>query len=119
MRRYVDAINSKDVQKELHKIKNAEYGKRQRVDDLMKNLTFDFRRHGRDHESQADSMAIEFMKQTRFSLSESLTTLALLDSIDTETLEAAPCLQKTFDSKEYPFQKKWNTLKKISALISG
>ena len=117
IRRYVEAINSEDIQNELHKIKNTEYGKRKRVDDLLKTLTFDFRRHGRDHESQADSMAVEFMSHTRFDVSESLATLALLDSVDLENLHVDTCLQKTFDSKEYPFQKKW--LKKDEGLLGG
>ncbi len=117
IRRYVDAINSKDVQDKLHKIKSSEYRKRQQVEDLLKNLTFDFRRHGRDHESQSDSMAVELMRHTRFDISESLTALALLDSVDQETLDVKTCLQKTFDSKEYPFQKKW--LKKEDGLLGG
>ena len=117
IRRYVAAINSKDMQKELHKIKSTEYGKRQQVEDLLKGLTFNLRRHGRDHESEADSMAIEFMHHTRYDISEALTTLALLDSIDTDTLNIATCLQKTFDAKEYPFQKKW--LAKEEGLLGG
>jgi hypothetical protein len=117
MRRYVDALNSKDVQNKLQKIKKSEYGKRQQVDDLLKNLTFDFRRHGRDHESQADSLAVEFMNNTHFDISSSLTTLALLDSVDHETLHVDTCLQKTFDSKEYPFQKRW--LQKEEGLLGG
>ena len=107
IRRYVAAINSKDMQNELRKIKNTEYGKRQQVDELLKGLTFNLRRHGRDHESEADSMAIEFMHNTRFDISEALTTLVLLDSIDSDSVNIGPCLQKTFDAKEYPFQKKW------------
>jgi hypothetical protein len=117
MRRYVDALNSKDVQNKLQKIKKSEYGKRQQVDDLLKNLTFDFRRHGRDHEGQADSLAVEFMNNTHFDISSSLTTLALLDSVDHETLHVDTCLQKTFNSKEYPFQKRW--LQKEEGLLGG
>jgi Zn-dependent protease with chaperone function len=117
VRRNVAAINSNDFQKELHKIKSTEYGKRQRFDELVKNLTFNLRRHGRDHESEADSMAIEFMHNTRYAVSEALTTLALLDSIDIDTLNIATCLQKAFDAKEYPFQKRW--LAKEEGLLGG
>ncbi|MEP6951754.1 MAG: M48 family metalloprotease [Ginsengibacter sp.] len=117
IRRYVAAVNSQDMQKELHKIKSNEYGKRQQVEDLLKGLTFNLRRHGRDHESEADSMAIELMRHTRYDISEALTTLALLDSIDIDTLNLGVCLQKTFDTKEYPFQKKW--LAKEEGLLGG
>ncbi|MEP6927143.1 MAG: M48 family metallopeptidase [Ginsengibacter sp.] len=117
IRRYVAAINSQEMQTELRKIKNAEYGKRQQVDDLLKGLTFNIRRHGRDHESEADSMAIEFLHNTRYDVSEALTTLALLDSIDIDTLHIGGCLQKMFDAKDYPFQKRW--LAKEEGLLGG
>jgi hypothetical protein len=115
--RYVTTINSPEMQNELHKIKNRQYEKRKDVEDLLKGLTFNLRRHGRDHESEADSMAIVFMHNTRFDISEALTTLALLDSIDTDTLNIAACLQKTFNSAAYPFQKKW--LAKEEGLLGG
>ena len=105
--RYVAMMNSDEVQKQLHNIKKNEYGKRQELEKLLKGLSFDTRRHGRDHESQADSMAVEFMHNSRFDIGESLTTLALLDSIDTDTLDMVIALQKMFNTKEYPFQKKW------------
>ena len=117
IRRYVTTLNSQEVQNGLRKIKNTEYGKRQQVDDLMKGLTFNMRRHGRDHESEADSMAIEFMRHSRYDISEALTTLALLDSIDTDSLNMSACLQKMFNAKEYPFQKKW--IAKEEGLLGG
>jgi hypothetical protein len=117
IRKYVAAINSREVQDELKKIKKTAYGKRQQVEDLVKGLTFDMRRHGRDHESEADSMAIEFMRHSRYDISEALTTLALLDSIDTDSLNMSSCLQKMFDAKDYPFQKKW--IAKEEGLLGG
>ena len=117
MQKYVATLNSDDVQKQLKSIKKLEYGKRAELEKLLKGLTFDTRRHGRDHESEADSMAIEFLRNTRFDLSESLTSLALLDSIDTDTLQIGEVLQKLFNAKEYPFQAKW--LAKEEGLLGG
>ena len=117
IRKYVATINSQQVQDELKKIKKTEFGKRQHVDDLLKGLTFNMRRHGRDHESEADSMAIEFMRHSRYDISEALTTLALLDSIDTDSINMSACLQKMFDAKEYPFQKRW--IAKEEGLLGG
>ena len=114
---YVTTINSKEVQKELKNIKKAEYGKRAVLEELLKGLTFNSRRHGRLHESEADSMAIEFMKNTRFEMTEALKTLALLDSIDADTLEIDGTLQKMFDLKEYPFRTKW--IAKEEGLLGG
>ncbi len=117
VRRSVAAVNSADMQNKLREIKSTEYGKRQQFEDLLKGLAFNLRRHGRDHESEADSMAVEFMHNTRYDISEALTTLALLDSIDTDTLNIGVCLQQMFNAKEYPFQKKW--LAKEEGLLGG
>jgi Zn-dependent protease with chaperone function len=115
--RYVTTLNSDAVQKELAKIKSTEFRKREMVENLVKGLTFNTRRHGRDHENEADSMAVELMHNTRFDVSGALTTLALLDSIDIDTLKTAPCLERMFNAKNYPFQKKW--IKKEEGLLGG
>lgn len=114
---YVATINSKEVQRELKNIKNAEYGKRAVLEDLLKGLTFNSRRHGRMHESEADSMATEFLKNTRYEITEALKTLALLDAIDADILQMENTLQGMFDFKEYPFRKKW--IAKESGLLGG
>jgi Zn-dependent protease with chaperone function len=105
--KYVATINSEEVQAQLRKIKGSEYRKNEQLEKLVKGLTFDSRRHSRDHESQADSMGVELMRNTRFDLSGARTTLALLDVIDADTLNTAACLQQLFNAKNYPFQKKW------------
>ena len=105
--KYVATINSDEVQAQLHKIKGSEYRKNEQLEKLVKGLTFDSRRHSRDHESQADSMGVELLRNTRFDLSGARTTLALLDVIDTDTLNTAACLEKIFNARNYPFKKRW------------
>lgn len=105
--KYVALINSNDFQKELQKIKKTEFKQREELEKLMKGISFNSSRHSRDHESQADSMALEFMHNTKFDIKESLTALALLDSIDEDKFETEAYLEKLFNSKDYPFQKKW------------
>ena len=105
--KYVGAINSEEVQAGLRKIKGSEYRKREQLQKLVKGLTFDSRRHSRDHEAQADSMAVELVSNTRFDPAGALTALALLDKIDSITLNMASCLRQLFDFPNYPFQKKW------------
>jgi Zn-dependent protease with chaperone function len=107
IQQYVSTINSEEVQAQLRKIKRSEYQKHEQVQTLVKGLTFDSRRHSRDHEAQADSMAVELMRNTKFDLSGALSTLALLDVIDTDTLNTSSCLPRVFNSPEYPFRKKW------------
>jgi Zn-dependent protease with chaperone function len=115
--KYVSTINSESFQQELRKIKKEQYGKREQLEKLIKSITFSTRRHGRDRESEADSMAVELMHNTRFDVAGSLTTLALLDNIDTDTLNTANCLQKFFNAPGYPFQKKW--IAKEEGLLGG
>ena len=103
----VAMLNSEEVKKGLKKIKNTEYNKRSQLDMLLKGFAYNSSRHSRDHETQADSMALEFMRHTLFDIRESLTALDLLDSIDVDTFETNSCLEKYFNVKEYPFQKKW------------
>jgi Zn-dependent protease with chaperone function len=105
--KYVATINSDEVQSRLRKINGSEFRKSEQVEKLVKGLTFDSRRHSRDHEAQADSMGVELMRNTRFDLSGALSALALLDVIDTDTLNTASCLQQLFNAKNYPFRKKW------------
>jgi arsenate reductase-like glutaredoxin family protein len=117
IQKYVATLNSDEVQKQLRNIKKTEYGKRAELEKLLKGLTFDTRRHGRDHESSADSMGVEFLRNTRFDIAESLTALALLDSIDTDTLKTDVVLQSLFNAKEYPFKKRW--IFKEEGLLGG
>lgn len=117
IQKYVATLNSDEVQQQLRNIKKTEYGKRAELEKLLKGLTFDTRRHGRDHESSADSMGVEFLRNTRFDVAESLTTLGLLDSIDTDTLKTDIVLQSLFNAKEYPFKKRW--ISKEEGLLGG
>lgn len=114
---YVSTINSKEFQAELKNIKKLDYGKRSEVEKLVKGITFQTRRHGRDHEQSADSMAIVLMRNTRFDLSQSLTAMALLDSVDIVPYNMEELLERCFGTDEYPFQRRW--LKKEEGLLGG
>jgi len=115
--KYVTTINSREVQQQLRAIKGSEYRKREQLDKLVKGLTFSTRRHSRDHESEADSFAVEMIRNTRFDVSGALTTLALLDTIDAVQLNTSACLEKLFNAKGYPFQKRW--IAKEEGLLGG
>lgn len=115
--RYVTSINSDEVQAELRKIKGSQFRKREQLEKLVKGLTFTSRRHSRDHEGEADSVAVSLMRNTRFDVTGALTTLALLDTIDTDKFNTAAALEATFNAPKYPFQKKW--IKKEEGLLGG
>ncbi|WP_276482772.1 M48 family metallopeptidase [Paraflavitalea pollutisoli] len=115
--KYVAFVNSKEIQAELRDIKGSQYGKRDRFDKLVKDMTFSHRRHSRDHETEADSVAVALLSNTRFDPRGALSTLALLDTIDAEPLDMAEALKAQFHTPAYPFQKKW--IAKEEGLLGG
>jgi len=117
IQQYVSTINSEEVQAQLRNIKRSQYQKHEQVEGLLKGLTFNSRRHSRDHEAQADSMAVQLMRNTKFDVTGAYSTLALLDVIDTDTLNTAVCLPQVFNTAEYPFRKKW--IARSSGLLGG
>lgn len=104
---YINTLYSKEFQAQLREIKKNEYQKGKKLDGLLKNISYKSRRHGRDHETQADSMALELLKNCRFDVRESLTCLALLDSVDTEKYNGNLRLQEQLHFPDYPFRKSW------------
>jgi Zn-dependent protease with chaperone function len=104
---YVNTLYSDDFQKKLKDIKKSEYGQTSQVEELAKGIAFNSRRHSRDHESEADSLGLVFMKNTLFDTRESLKCLSLLDSIDNDKYDYAPRINYYFNSTSYPFQKRW------------
>src|SRR5258708_23428866 len=106
MSKYVTTINSEEVQDRLRKIKGSQYHKHDQVESLVKGLTFDSRRHSRDHEAQADSMAVVLMRPTRYDPNCALTTLALLDGVDKGDFKTDNYLLPDFNSSQHSFRKK-------------
>ena len=107
VRQYVNTVNSEEFLQELKDIKKSKYEKNKQLDKLEKGIVFKSRRHGRMFESQADSMALVFMQNTRFNLNGALTCLGLLDEIDKDTYDTEKGLPALFNSTEYPFRTTW------------
>lgn len=107
VKKYVETINSESYQSELKKISKTEYGANKQLEKLAKTFFFDRRRHGRDHETEADRYAFMFLKKTGYECSAIRSCLQLLDRVD-DTLFAKPLqLETMFDFPDYPFKKKW------------
>lgn len=115
--KYVTDMNSKSVQTELRKIKKAQFNKLEKLEQLQQGFKFDSRRHSRDHESDADSLGLELLHNSKFNVAEALTALALLDKIDEETLDMEGCLKKMFTVPGMYWEKRW--LYKDSGLLGG
>jgi hypothetical protein len=103
----INTVYSDEFQEKLKEIKKAEYEKNRQADKLIKGFAFNIRRHGREHESEADSLALVFMKNTMYDTRESLGCLAALDSIDSDKYDTEKELQQAFQFKEFPFKQKW------------
>ncbi len=114
---YVQTVNSEDFQNELKEIKKMKYEVNKQLEKLEKGLVFKSRRHGREHESEADSIGLGYMKNTGYNLKEALTSLALLDIIDKDNYPADSGLQRHFNFIDYPFNQKW--LKKEEGFFGG
>ncbi len=104
---YINTVYSDEFQKKLKALKKQQYEKNKELDNLEKTVTYSGRRHGREHETEADSMALVFMKNTRFDVAESLACLAILDNIDKDTYNTEEGLHALFNLPDYPFQNKW------------
>lgn len=113
---YVNTIYSKEFQQQLRDIKRQSYLQGRSLDKMIKSLSYKNRRHSRGHELEADSVAFELLKNTGFDVRESITCLALLDSVDTEKYYGSLHLEEQFNFPDYPFRKSW--LRKKSLTIS-
>jgi len=115
---YVNTIYSKEFQEQLKDIKKTKYQQGEDFDKLVKEFAFKSRRYSRGYEIQADSMGLEFLKNTVFNLKESLSALAILDSVDNDKYPK-PDLEKFFNFKEYPFRKSWTRKEEAFFGVTG
>ncbi|MGC4101188.1 M48 family metalloprotease [Ferruginibacter sp.] len=104
---YISTLYSEEFQARLKELKKQQYERNKELAKLEKGVVFSGRRHGRQHESEADSMGLVFMKSTGFDVTESLACLAILDNIDKDTYNAEEGMRTLFNFPEYPFQNKW------------
>ena len=105
--KYVNTVYSDDFQYELKKIQKTAYGRNSQLEKLAKNLMFKNRKHTREFEQSADSMAVELLKNTNYDIREALSCLNLLDSADHDKYHSGLQLEKQFNFSSYPFKKSW------------
>jgi hypothetical protein len=103
----IETAHSKDFQKEVRQINNSEYNQRSRALELLKNITYDHRKHSRTHELEADSLGLVYLKNTGYSLGEAISCLEILDTIDQEKYDTIPDFKQVFDHPQYPFKDSW------------
>jgi predicted SprT family Zn-dependent metalloprotease len=116
IRKSVEMLNSETFKAEVKRIEKQEYRAGQQMEELMKKTAFNFRRHGRENEAEADRYAFRFLKNTGFDCNGIITCLHLLDKIDDSLMHKPLVLPDAFQSADYPFKNKW--IQKTSSIFS-
>jgi Peptidase family M48 len=104
---YINTLYSEEFQAKLKALKKQQYERNKELNKLEKGFVFSDRRHGRQHESEADSMGLVFMKNTNFDITEAIGCLNILDTIDNDAGNTEEALRSMFNFTEYAFQEKW------------
>lgn len=60
--RYVTTVHSEEFKAEIKRIEKSQYKQNAQLEALVKTLSFRNRRHSREYETEADSLALEWMK---------------------------------------------------------
>lgn len=108
IRAYVEKINNEQFQKKLKHISKQGYSVNQQLNNLLKTMVFDSRRHGRHNEAEADEYALRFMKNTGYDCNAIKTCLETLDDIDDTTyFSNPPSIEKELNFPNYPFKQSW------------
>lgn len=116
IKKSVETLNSEAFKTEVTRIEKEEYRAGAQMEALMKKMAFDFRRHNRESETEADQYAFRFMKNTGFDGNSIISCLQLLDKIDDSLMHKPVSLPAIFESNNYPFRQKW--IQKASAIFS-
>lgn len=83
----ISTIKSDEVQQKIRKANRQTYGSKEALKEISNNLVFDIKKHGREKESEADSMAIVFLKNTSYSIEAAISALDILDKIEESELK--------------------------------
>jgi len=103
----VAKLNSSQARKVIRDMKKGRYNANQQADEFLKDVVFDHRKHSRDHEAEADSLAIILLQGTDYDLEQGLRVLEILDKIDEEKYPNQLNLKEKFSSPDYPFKNRW------------
>lgn len=107
IKEYVETINSESYQAELRRLKKESFRVNQQLEQLAVKFVVGTRRHRREHEAEADRMAMRWMRKSGYDLNAIESCLRLLDKIDEINLFPQPVLAETFTSADFPFRPRW------------
>ncbi len=107
VKKMFDMLYSKRGQDKLKEIAKSEYNTYEQAEAYLKTAVYDNRRHGRDYEEQADSLAVKYLLNTRYNPKESAACLLMLDQIDSLIYTPNFDLTSVFSTPQYKFKKSW------------
>jgi hypothetical protein len=105
--KYVKKRYSRATKQELKRISREKYNKTAKALELLKDFVYDSRRHSRNHEEEADEIALEYLKNTNYDARAAVSCLEILDHIDEEKYKDALKLKDLFNHSEYPYKERW------------
>ncbi|MGK0366389.1 MAG: Zn-dependent protease with chaperone function [Saprospiraceae bacterium] len=103
----VAKLNSSQARRVIRDMKKERYNANQQADEFLKDVVFDHRKHSRNHEAEADSLAIILLQNTPYDLNQGIRVLEILDEIDKEKYPDNLKLKEKFNSPEYKFRSRW------------
>ena len=105
----INKLYSKDTQRELEKIKRQEYLKVTKATKLLQGYVYDARKHSRFNEEEADAIAIEYLKNTKYNAFAAVSTLEMLDKVELFKYDDPINWKTYFNPTNYPFKERWIT----------
>ncbi len=106
IRDYVKKVHGKATSKKLKKIAKGNNTYEEAL-ELQKSLILDMRLHSREHELEADSLALVFMKPTKYDTNEAIKCLEILNEIDTPKRAGLIDFKKYFETEEFKIRDRW------------
>jgi len=103
---FVKKVHGKATNKKLKKIAKGKNAFDEAI-KLQKSLLFDMRLHSRQHELEADSLALIFMKSTKYDTKESIRCLEILNEIDTPKRPELVDFKKYFETEKFTIRDRW------------
>lgn len=102
-----DNFYSEEYQHKVEEMKKMGLGRYNRFKELVKNLELDNSRHSRSYETESDSLAYEYIRNTRYNVKIASEALLKLKQADTELIDMNQVLTNTFHFDDFPFNPLW------------
>ncbi|MFN0216774.1 MAG: M48 family metallopeptidase [Saprospiraceae bacterium] len=101
-----DALYSKQAKEKIANIAKQDNAYEKAL-AYLKDFAYDHSRHGREHESEADSLAAVLLAGTPYDARQAIGALKMLDTVDTDFYAVRFDIASTFNFPDYPFKAKW------------